>query len=1578
MWSGAAAGVREAAIAAVRAQWDWRSRYRVWEANRRIFLFPESYLEPELRDDRTPLFDEVAAELLQQETTEAGVTAAYSRYLTGLDELMGLRVAGVFHEPGSGAGDVMHIVAATSSDPPEHYYRVVRNLRSQFDKPTAPGAVFGPWQKMGIQIPSRDVSPAIIGGRPHVFWLESATKAVNSLVSGSSIFGGYDHRIEPKFTVLGADGRWSAPQPITLLEAPGVVRRTLRDRLIVRLPAASGTLGGQPAKPSDKTQTPQLSEREGVPENDHFEPHEGYGLPGPVLANVQLDVLERAAGVQDLRALAGDLLANVDLFRREALALNLGPLDGEWITVDDVLGVYPTSSAAELYANPLSHDGFSTSTTAVHAFVARAAVTPRDATKTWQTTLAVLPARTRATIVRKAIATTGSAARLGFDLVVEFDGQPVLVLGSAAVNRMARLGTGLGSRLSRQLFEKLLPGLLATSFQESCVEPALRATPNAPRLTLPPTPPVNGRLDVDGPVATYLREVWLEFPYLIAGHLNGQQRFAAAQRWYHYLFDPTSDAPAADVDRVWRYRGFRKATVQSLRDALVNGAALDAYRDDPFNPHAIARLRPGSHKKAVVMRYIDNLIDWGDALFAEFTRESLNEATMLYILAADILGPRPPQVGDCGESAIQPRTYEHIEPALGATSDFLIELELMSRTDHGHWADANRRGLERTDKILLSGTPTAKRRATRGMTPALADGFDGAGFGEPELGGTGSLWRTAGGTPVGTPAGGLGPPIAAGESRRISPAGNPVNPSVVVTAGAGAVGLKPFGDDTVIPFDYRLHEGFLEPLKPGSDDLRVHAHMSFEPPALSIAKQSAGRAAVFCVPPNRDLLAYWDRVEDRLNKIRNCMDITGARREPSLFAPEIDPLLLARARAAGLSVEDVLSLGSGSVPPYRFTHLIDRARSYALSVQGFAGALLSALEKKDAEELGRLRNAHELNLLRLRSRALEWEVASATDTVDALQRQREATEYRQGYYATLRTTALTGWERTQQISRHTASLSHGVAAVISFASAIAKSVPNAGSPFAMTYGGVQVGGALGQVAGAASSLAAAAEAVSASAGLEATFQRRDEDWTHQQKLAELDLLNLDRQIAAAQLRVDIATRALEVHERSIEQAQEVIDFDATKFTSLDRYTKRAAQLHRLHREAFNTALSVARMAERAFQFERGDDTTIALTGGYWDAADAGLGAADALLVDLQRLEQRYMETNLRTLEVEQSFSVVNLNPRALLKLRETGSCTFGIPETAFDLAYPGHYRRRIKAVRVSIPCVTGPYVNVPATLRLTGSEWRREPQLDAALTDVPLRHTTAIATSSGQADGGSFEFSFRDDRFLPFEGAGAISRWSLELPDTFRPFDYRTISDVIVRVAYTAEYDEALRTDVRDAASQVAQSLRRQLETTGLPLYLSLRQDHPEAWRMLIDSPAATAVKPKIDVRHLPGVLADWLTGRALPAGTQPKLTLGAASLALVTDGAAARAKPTAAIAASLGTGAPAALAFGDAPGSLGLYEAALGGSATLDPATSEVSITLRVDGAGNLAPGAGSAATLDERKLRDVVLLLTVKAVSV
>src|SRR5439155_10250962 len=210
-----------------------------------------------------------------------------------------------------------------------------------------------------------------------------------------------------------------------------------------------------------------------------------------------------------------------------------------------------------------------------------------------------------------------------------------------------------------------------------------------------------------------------------------------------------------------------------------------------------------------------------------------------------------------------------------------------------------------------------------------------------------------------------------------------------------------------------------------------------------------------------------------------------------------------------------------------------------------------------------------------------------------------------------------------------------------------------------------------------------------------------------------------------------------------------------------------------------------------------------------------------------------------------------------------------VSELFFDLAYPGHYRRRIKAVRLSLPCVVGPYANASATLKLLSSELRLEPT--SSPVPVPPRHSVSIAASSGQNDGGVFEFNFRDDRYLPFEGSGAASTWQLSLPKAFRPFDYGTISDVVLRISYTAEEDETLRTQIDDALATAASSLRQRLQNDGLPLLLSLRRDLPDAWRSLVTTPAGSDVEVKIDERHLPMILTGWLSGRALRDATVAK-----------------------------------------------------------------------------------------------------------
>ncbi len=61
------------------------------------------------------------------------------------------------------------------------------------------------------------------------------------------------------------------------------------------------------------------------------------------------------------------------------------------------------------------------------------------------------------------------------------------------------------------------------------------------------------------------------------------------------------------------------------------------------------------------MRYVANLIDWGDMLFAQDTRETITQASQLYVLANELLGPRPIAVGARPPSA--PKSYDEIKAA---------------------------------------------------------------------------------------------------------------------------------------------------------------------------------------------------------------------------------------------------------------------------------------------------------------------------------------------------------------------------------------------------------------------------------------------------------------------------------------------------------------------------------------------------------------------------------------------------------------------------------------------------------------------------------------------------------------------------------------------------------------------------------------------------------------------------------------------------------------------------------------------------------------------------------------------------
>jgi hypothetical protein len=204
-------------------QWAWRKNYQVWVANRKVFLYPENYIEPGLRDDKTPLFSELEDVLLQQPITEQNVLDAYAKYLHGFDEVARLRVAGAFHDRSDPNVDVLHLFGVTASEPPVYYYRTISSLlqppTATPTRPTRP--VFSPWTKLDLQIPARRISPIVLHGRLYIFWVETTTRQKTDFKDGASTFTGYRHSVRSKFSYLRLDGRWTPPQTLKVADTAG-------------------------------------------------------------------------------------------------------------------------------------------------------------------------------------------------------------------------------------------------------------------------------------------------------------------------------------------------------------------------------------------------------------------------------------------------------------------------------------------------------------------------------------------------------------------------------------------------------------------------------------------------------------------------------------------------------------------------------------------------------------------------------------------------------------------------------------------------------------------------------------------------------------------------------------------------------------------------------------------------------------------------------------------------------------------------------------------------------------------------------------------------------------------------------------------------------------------------------------------------------------------------------------------------------------------------------------------------------------------------------------------------------------
>ncbi|MDP1948655.1 MAG: neuraminidase-like domain-containing protein [Nitrospirota bacterium] len=1396
--------------AAQAKQWStWRKQYRVWEANRKVLLYPENWIEPELRDDKTPFFKDLENELMQNDLTAEVAEDAFVSYLEKLGQVARLDVVGMY-EDNDGARKVLHVLGRTPTVPHRYSYR------------RREGTVWTAWEKVELDIEGDHLIPVVWNRRLHLFWAlfteksDQPTKAerennedpkkhweIKFAWSEYTHKGWAPKKVSKDVLVHAKDPDPHAPQAPQDYSFKTRIRQSITGQQL-----------------SIECYGPTVTVIPGLTHSSTTET-----VTGPTI-NTQYIVsyFKRSTqpsywywlifGKEDWMPLQPSEIDDIKILVKnpttgqiyETLTLHSSgqyPGPGGFVTITEPVDFYVQSSSkqVEFVTNKIEFVGGLKVYIQLKAWAP--STTTTDTTKVDPSTkhnnamqgigefalddchgtlalvqgpLALSPQRLEpiqgthmqgmamvegvenGSNALGAMAVLGETPGASFRLLLPHQGYvaskfsfpfffqdqyrtyyvPLKTVPSGGVGGFKlRFNTFFHPRmceLTKSLKRYGVDGLLTLENQRVTDAGAefMRYLPNASLVDLDTSDDAIPTEDIDfryeGAYSQYNWELFFHAPFMIATQLSRNQRFEEAQKWFHYLFDPTSTVPSAQgPERFWKVLPFFNEAaggVQTLEQLLADSAKMDRQvaesASKPFNPHAIARMRIVAYMKSVVMHYIDNLLAWGDQLFGRDTTESINEATQLYILAAEILGKRPENIPPRVAAKVQ--TYSTLYDSNGpdSLSNALVEVE----------------------------------------------GY--------------------------------------------------IFPSAVPVSGDGTV-------PELAPMPY------------------------------------------FCTSPNDKLLGYWDLVADRLFKIRHCMNLAGVERSLPIYEPPIDPALLVRAAAAGIDLASALSDISAAAPHYRFAVMLSKATELCNDVKSLGSALLSALEKRDGEALSLLRSSHEIDVLKAVREIREQQIKEASANLEGLREFQTVVAARQQYYQSR--TFMNQLEQIQMALTSSSLVPMSIQLSADVFAGIAHLIPNAkaGSPvtIGVTYGGANIASAVQAFGSAAGVAASILNTMGSMSGTLGGFQRRQEDWTHQADLATKELKQVEKQIAGAEIRLAIAEHELQNHDLQIEHSQEVDAFMRAKFTNRELYSWMVGQLSAVYFQSYQLAYDVAKRAERAYRFELGLRDSNFVQFGYWDSLKKGLLSGERLHFDLKRMDVAYLDQNRREHEIVKHISLAALDPMALARLKEEQSCFISLPEVLFDVDHPGHYLRRIKSVSVTVPCVTGPYTGVHCTLTLMNSTVRHsnillagkyERQADDRRFADSMGVTQSIVTSSGQNDSGLFETNLRDERFLPFEGAGAISEWRLQIPEHFPQFDYGTISDVVLHVRYTArDGGGSFKPQVISELNAAVNAFIRSEGENGLTRIFSLRQEFPTEWAQLTQSAAgARSAKFSISKNRFP------------------------------------------------------------------------------------------------------------------------------
>jgi len=720
-----------------------------------------------------------------------------------------------------------------------------------------------------------------------------------------------------------------------------------------------------------------------------------------------------------------------------------------------------------------------------------------------------------------------------------------------------------------------------------------------------------------------------------------------------------------------------------------------------------------AYQYSVVMKYLDNLIAWGDSLFQQDTIESINEATQRYVLAANILGPRPQQIPPTG--TVQIKSYAQLKAAgLDAMGNALVDLESQfpfnfASATSGDGGDSGPlfgigRALyfciPRNDKLLGYWDTVADRlfkirhcMNIEGVVRPLAL-FD------PPLDPGMLVKAAAAGIDISSIVRGLNQPIGPVRCLTLIQKSLELCNEVRSLGGALLSALEK-GDSEHLALVRQRHEIQIQTMV---QEVRFLQWKS--------AQEST-----------KSLLTSRATVLERLHYYQRLLGLPADQNAPDTLTIDQRDLTEANFDEAYAAL----------VGQYDKQLAVQQLPNLQLS-----GATSPAVQS-GASGSGRLYLSGNENA------ELNYHMPAAKDL-----RQAAGT-----------------------ISAIAAILTY----IPDFDAKLAFWGLGAGSRI---FGGAKMSDALKIVAGILQTQAGLEQDQGNIAARTAGYERRADEWMLQYNLAAYELMQNGRQILTSLIAEQIAHHDYLNVQQQIANAQEIDQFLHDKFTNEELYLWMQGEISRLYYEYYRFAFDTARKAERTMKQElmRPElDAQDFVKFNYWDGGRKGLLSGEALHIDVKRMEMAYLDNNKRELELTRHTSLRQLDPVALLMLKTTGSSTVSVPEWLFDRDCPGHYMRRIKNVAVSIPSVVGPYTSLNCTLTLLGSsvrksslladgEYARQGAGDDRFVDYPAA-AQSIVTSTGSNDTGLFETNLRDERFLPFEGAGAISTWKNRIAQRF-------------------------------------------------------------------------------------------------------------------------------------------------------------------------------------------------------------------